>query len=322
MNETNETPLIHLKFKDFKNLWIKDESVNPTGTHKDRMADAILKLYQEHIVFCKSKAIHPKFPVCSLISAGNAAIAIARKFLESGLPKLKVLIDANVSLKTIQFLQKNHCEVYRTDLTNKKLSIENILSLTDNHDGIDLTSFTNLDNSLFYADLVADVISHKPKTVLIPYGSGVLFENFCKVLRNYHYQAFDPNNLNIHHLKTQKQFVSTNLTLNDFNINLIGVTTNNGNSKANKLFSAYAPFDFNYQRLDFLLKMNFIGEKSAVECFNEAYLNDAMKIFNEKGIAAEYSGAAAFAYFLEKQSNFDKNQLIIIINTGKGLVDD
>ena len=32
------TPTYKIKVPRFTNVWLKDESINPTGTHKDRMA--------------------------------------------------------------------------------------------------------------------------------------------------------------------------------------------------------------------------------------------------------------------------------------------
>jgi len=32
------TPVKKIEVLDFEDVWLKDESVNPTGTHKDRMA--------------------------------------------------------------------------------------------------------------------------------------------------------------------------------------------------------------------------------------------------------------------------------------------
>jgi len=39
------TPTFKIKFPNFSNVWLKDESVNPTGTHKDRMAWEIIVTY-------------------------------------------------------------------------------------------------------------------------------------------------------------------------------------------------------------------------------------------------------------------------------------
>lgn len=36
------TPIMRLEVPGFTNVWLKDESKNPTGTHKDRMAWEIL----------------------------------------------------------------------------------------------------------------------------------------------------------------------------------------------------------------------------------------------------------------------------------------
>lgn len=35
------TPVIKIKMEGFNNIWIKDESHNPTGIHKDRVAQEV-----------------------------------------------------------------------------------------------------------------------------------------------------------------------------------------------------------------------------------------------------------------------------------------
>lgn len=41
------TPTYQIQVPGFSNVWLKDESHNPTGTHKDRMAWEIIKLYRD-----------------------------------------------------------------------------------------------------------------------------------------------------------------------------------------------------------------------------------------------------------------------------------
>ena len=40
------TPTRKLEVKDFKNIFVKDESINPTGTFKDRFAWKLVRQYK------------------------------------------------------------------------------------------------------------------------------------------------------------------------------------------------------------------------------------------------------------------------------------
>jgi cysteine synthase len=292
-----ETPLKKIPLLGNKNLWVKDESVNPTGTHKDRLAQEILKIYQQLLKI--NPDVHgAALPACSLISAGNAAIAIASLLKKQGLPKLRVLIDRSAEKKKIEVLQKYHCQIFTTDFFSKSLSTQDILYLTNNSSGFDLTSYTLINNSNYlYDDLVLSILKAKPDTIIVPYGSGDLFESFCRNI-----------------IRLQKNNNNEKL------IKLIGVTTHNENSKADKLFSAYAPFDHNNERLNFLKIFNYIDKGSEIYSIGERYLDHSVKYLQDQNISSEHSGAAGVAYMLEENVRCYSDKRCIIVNTGQGLL--
>jgi Pyridoxal-phosphate dependent enzyme len=113
----------------FTNVWVKDESTNPTGTHKDRMAwEVVIKAKRYNI-----KEI-------SLISSGSAAMSIQHFFNLYGLSTvLKVLVDQNMKPEIKEHLKKIGCKVYEADLSRKPLTGKEIKELTDNTQGIDIT---------------------------------------------------------------------------------------------------------------------------------------------------------------------------------------
>ncbi len=51
------TPIYRIHVPGFTNVWLKDESVNPTGTHKDRLAWEIVVTYK-HILHAKKQGQH------------------------------------------------------------------------------------------------------------------------------------------------------------------------------------------------------------------------------------------------------------------------
>src|SRR4051812_11261048 len=76
----SRTYRIHLA--PYTNLWLKDESTNLTGTHKDRMAWEIVMIYKAILRANPAQAL----PHMSIISAGSAALAIQTQLRKYGLP--------------------------------------------------------------------------------------------------------------------------------------------------------------------------------------------------------------------------------------------
>ena len=48
------TPTYKIKVPGFENVWLKDESYNPTGTHKDRMARELVVTYRNFLMAKKN----------------------------------------------------------------------------------------------------------------------------------------------------------------------------------------------------------------------------------------------------------------------------
>src|ERR1700722_19113512 len=70
------TPTYQINVPGFSNVWLKDESLNPTGTHKDRMAWEIVVTYRDFLLAKKNGQTSGPLPAMSIISSGSAAIAI------------------------------------------------------------------------------------------------------------------------------------------------------------------------------------------------------------------------------------------------------
>src|SRR3989338_11239924 len=70
------TPTYKIRVPGFSNVWLKDEGLNPTGTHKDRMAWEIIVTYSDFLLAKKRGQVSGHLPAMSIISSGSAAIAI------------------------------------------------------------------------------------------------------------------------------------------------------------------------------------------------------------------------------------------------------
>ena len=300
------TPTYKIKVPGFTNVWLKDESINPTGTHKDRLAWEVVVTYRDFLLAKKDGFVKEKLPQMSIISSGSAALAIQRMLNKYHLPNLKVLVDIDINENIVDALEVEGCEVYRTDLSRKPINWKEILELTDNYNGIDITSSEGLDPATrFYDWLSYEIINQSPDYCFIPFGSGTLYENVLninkkEVLSGIHDPRFsgDTNKLR--------------------KCNFIGATVNDPKSKADKLFAPHRPFTvFDEQWIHVYLLESCCGPQSNVHLVQERFIDDAKKIAEENGVNCEPSGIAGLGMLLQMQNKVQKDGKILIVNTGK-----
>ena len=303
------TPTKRLEIKGFSNVSVKDESVNPTGTHKDRMSWEIVCQYRNFLIAKKMGLIDKPLPKFSIISSGNAAISLSYFLKKYKLPKPKILIDDDTPKKIHEYLKKCYCEIYITDLAKKPLSFKEILELTENPDGFDITSNEALDpHTIFYDWMSFEIINQAPDYIFVPFGGGALYENICNVIK----QELWKVSKNDPRLKVDIKKLRP--------CNIIGATVNLPDSKAYMLYSPHLPFtEFNEQWLDFFKRFGYIGKLSTVSLVSERAIEEAFEILNSQGIRCEHSAAAGLAYFLEHKKTLPKEKKYLIINTGRGL---
>ena len=176
------TPTYKIKVQGFSDVWLKDESINPTGTHKDRMAWEIVVTYRDFLLAKKRGQIKGKLPSMSIISSGSAAVAIQSQLRKYRLPNLKVLVDTNINSEVLRMLKKIGCEIYETNLSIKAFHWKEILALTHNPNGIDITSNTALDpNIRFYDWMSYEILNSSPDYCFMPFGTGTLYENVINI---------------------------------------------------------------------------------------------------------------------------------------------
>lgn len=301
------TPTYPLAVPGFSNVRIKDESHNPTGTHKDRMAWEIVVTYRDMIAANERLGRAPELPSMSLISSGSAAIAIQTMLQHYDLPPLKVLMDvANTPDDTISFLRKMGAEVFFTDLSKKELNSTEILVLTKNKTGIDITSAEALGPSTRYYDWLSyEIINESPEYCFIPFGTGNLYENILNtVKKECSSEQHDPRFFGNIHTVSQCVF--------------LGATTNNPNSKATKLYSPHLPFvHFDEQWIHTFKLLGYCHQDSEVDIVEEQFIDQALDIARSQHISCEPSGIAGLALLLQKQDQIPRNARILIVNTGR-----
>ncbi|MEW5896899.1 MAG: pyridoxal-phosphate dependent enzyme [Nanoarchaeota archaeon] len=128
------TPTYKIKVPDFSNVWLKDESHNPTGTHKDRMAWEMVVTYRDFLLAKKRGQFQGKLPRMSIITSGSAAVAIQTLLTKYNLPNLKCLVDVNLDEEIVLCLKEMGCEIYKTDLSKKPFHLNEAVDDESNNE--------------------------------------------------------------------------------------------------------------------------------------------------------------------------------------------
>lgn len=299
------TPVYKIEVPGFKNVWIKDESVNPTGTHKDRMAWEMVVTYRA-LLQAKKRGQIKTLPALSIISSGSAALAVQTMLKKYQLPNLKVLIDYNIDKNIRDTLEGVGCEIYEADLSKRVLYTQDILSLTNNEGGIDITSDDALGPfDVFYDWLSYDVVNQDADYVFVPYGTGHLFENIVNVAKRESSAKFFHD----------KRYKGDAKKLRE--MNFVGATTNNPNTIADKLYSPHLPFvHFDTHWIQLAKKKGYIGEQSNVYVVQERYIKKALEIADKNNVTCEPSGVAGLGMLLQMKNKLPKTKKYLVVSTG------
>ena len=286
-----ETPIRKIEVPGFTNVWMKDESVNEySGTHKDRLAWDAVNLYRGIVRARGGNNKGEPLPQFSIITSGSAGIAIGRAFRQNGFPKLKVLVDFRIDKKIFAALQNAHCEVFTADLAERPLCHADILRLTQNEKGLELTSHKDIAIDIgSYDSLSFDVLNQSPEYVFVPFGTGVTYKKLIYTAENlltHERHERDPR------YRGDVSKIGT--------CHFIGATTHNPHSIADKLHSPHSPFqELKEDQLEFYKNAGYCGAHSGIYDVEEKFLNEAMRIAESQGIVCEASGIAGLALLLQ-----------------------
>lgn len=300
------TPTYQIEVPGFSNVWLKDESQNPTGTHKDRMAWEIVVTYRDILLAKKDRPGEEPLLVMSIISSGSAAVAIQTMLRKYKLPDLRVLVDVSLKPEVIAALEKLDCRIFRADLSYKAHTWRDILKLTNNPNGFDITSNRALDpDTRFYDWLSYEILNTSPEYCFVPFGTGTLYVNTMNVnKREISSEQHDP------------RFSGDTAILRK--CNFMGATTSDPKSRAEKLYSSHLPFlSFDEPWLRMYKTAGFCGPESDIFIFQEKYLEEAIRVLEGQGVNCEPSGAAGLALMLQMQDSLPRDKKMLIVNTGK-----
>lgn len=298
------TPLRPLRVDGLHDVWIKDESGNPTGTHKDRMAWVILTAYRD-LLRARAQGISTgPLPAMSVISAGSAALAIQTVLRRFGLPDLKVVTHASIRAEIVDVLASLGCEVFRTDLHRQSLTPADILQISHNPNGFDITSCEALEPHRFYDALSREVLACSPGYCFLPFGSGTLYTSLLKANRR----------AVAHRLGTD--FPGCAETLRG--CHFFGATTRDPLSRADKLYSVHLPFsECDDQWIRFYRSNGYCGTRTGIYPLSEPCLEEAMEIARAQGVACEPSGIAGLALLLQMRAQMASDARLVVVCTGR-----
>ncbi|MDP3985308.1 MAG: pyridoxal-phosphate dependent enzyme [bacterium] len=299
------TPTYKISVPGFSNVWLKDESVNPTGTHKDRMAWEMVVTYNLFLKRKQKENWIKKLPELSLLSSGSAALAIQYRLREYSLPSLRVLMSADSDQRITNFLKQIGCKIFLHPLSREVLTWRDILRLTKNPHGFDVTSNTAFDPTLrFYDWMSYEILASRADYVLVPYGTGQLYETILNIAKR---EVTSPRH--------DPRFQSTVPTV--ARTHFLGATTTNPRTRADKLYAPYLPFaGYNEQWIRFYRMAGFCGKDSQVWNIQELHLDQARKIAHAQKITAEPSGLAGLALLLQLKNQLPRSKKYLIVNTG------
>jgi len=301
------TPTYRIEVPGFKNVWLKDESVNPTGTHKDRLAWEIIVTYRYFLQSKRDGQAQGELPQMSIISSGNAAVAIQAMLSHYRLPSLKVLADNNLASEKIEAMQLLGCEIYKTDLSKRVLGWPDILELTSNQNGFDITSSEALDpTTRFYDWMSYEIVNNNPDYCFVPFGTGNLYENILNInKKEVITDTHDPR------FKGNPEILRR--------CNYFGATTNDPKSKvADFLYSPHLPFaHYNEQWIRLYRQAGYCGSLSDVHIVQERFIDEALTLAKQLNITCEPSAMSGLALMLQLKDSLPRDKKMLVVSTGK-----
>ncbi|MBI2129247.1 hypothetical protein HYU07_03320 [Candidatus Woesearchaeota archaeon] len=315
--EWKATPVKQLE--GCENVFVKDESdirSNPTQTIKDRMAWELTALFRDYArgLYLKKKSGLVNGNIGSLVvprltyvTAGNVGRSVSNMFEKFELPPMKLLVDSYILTERLETLKGLHADIYRADLSKKPLTAGDIKRLTNNENGIDITSVMIIEpNAVFYDWHVHEAFNECPDEIYVPYGSGRLMENYL-TWQTRNARNKDPR------LKIPLEKLT--------GISILGAEPEQKRSIADKLTKNYNPFIiFDDQDFLALKTLEFTGKNTGVFKVSEERIKQAYQILSQY-CNTEPSAAAGLALYLQRfdEGKINPRNKALIINTGKGI---
>ncbi|MDC7227105.1 MAG: threonine synthase [Spirochaetales bacterium] len=285
---------------DLKNLFIKDDTLNPTGSLKDRASYLVA-------------AFAKKYRIDNIVvaSTGNAASSMAGVGAAAGI-KVKIFIpDSAPKAKMVQALQ------YGADVTlvegTYDLAFDKSIEYTDKYGGMNRNTAYNpltLEGKKTAALEIFTELGKAPDHVFVPVGDGVilggLYRGFCDLLK----MGFIEKVPIIHSVQAEgSSAINRALADGDFSDPLRSDTLADS-------ISVDVPRN-GYFALKMLKKYGGAG----VTVTDEEILSAQQMLASSTGLFAEPSSSSVLAGLLKARDKISNNDITVLLVTGSGLKD-
>lgn len=297
-----KTPLFrpnYFKSLDFENTFIKNDSLNPTGSLKDRASFLVA-----------AAAIKYRIKEIVVASTGNAGSSMAGISAASGL-KIKLFVPEKIpKAKLIQAIQ------YGADIITVKgnydmaydISLEYSLSKKILSRNTAYNPMTIEGKKTVVFEIFND-IGKIPDCIFLPVGDGVILGGVYKGLLELYKLGIMKSIPKVFAVQSERSCgISDALNKGDFK-----------RIKANSIADSInvdVPRN-GYYALKMLKKYN--GECILVK--DEEILKAQLLLSSNTGVFAEPAASASFAGFLKIKDKIERDKFIVILITGTGLKD-
>lgn len=167
LKEMRPTPLTETRAfikSGLSSAWIKDESLNPSGTIKDRRNENIIK-----------EADRLKIDKLVLITAGNNGYSLAKLAHGTNI-KVVCIVNKNIDNKVLETLRKVSYQVIELNLNEKILRPEEIVAFARERDDEVIWDVTNGYEDA-YIPLFGEIFTELENVdyIVVPLGSGGIY---------------------------------------------------------------------------------------------------------------------------------------------------
>lgn len=187
-----------------ESLWIKDESFNPFGTHKDRKSEYVVQR-----LLAQPPAERPK-ALC-IFTSGNAGVSLARFANAIGVAVVCLVDETHISDSSLKGIEEVAAAIVPIAASERRWTSEELQDVASAAYGGRVLDVTNCREA--YGSIADEMMEHAPDTIVVPVGSGELFMG-----------------------------IRDRLVQLGSRIKLIGITVTQRNSIADKLYASWTPY--------------------------------------------------------------------------------
>ncbi len=326
--EWPETPIRELDLSPWGYnavVYVKDESVNKTGTIKIRKAhengpilygNFARNLWAQH---SNGRLERVRIPILTEISSGNMITSQSDTNKEWGLPPPTYVLDASKPKEELEKFMDYYANIVlvpldRNIFTGKRepYNTKQLLRIGDNVGAMDVTSSNMIPFENYYDwHIVHEAFNFNPDMIFLPYGSGELRDGYLIHQRKTAYNGLKKKDVRL-------RAYPWDVTSIDL---LAAEPRRKMHSEADKLIGMKPYIHLNEQDVRAMKLLKFTGQNTGRYSVEEKYINLAHKILTEAGIDAEKSAAAGLGLYLQmyEKEKIDPRKKVLIINTGKGI---